>query len=100
MFADTLLQNLATTTRIFAGLILWLLVFADLVLESFLYLSSFLWGIGTMITDINPLLWCYLIELIALVFINGLKSRNKCKVASMTYFYFPTGLLLGEYLYG
>jgi hypothetical protein len=44
VFADTLRQNLATTTRIFAGLILWLLVFAYLVLESFLYLSSFLWG--------------------------------------------------------
>jgi hypothetical protein len=53
-FADMPLQNLATTPRMLAGLILWLLVFAYLILESFLYLSSFLWGIGMMIPDIKP----------------------------------------------
>jgi small GTP-binding protein len=33
------------------------------------------------------------IELIALVFSNGLKCRNKYEIASMPYFCFPTGLL-------
>ena len=46
-----------------------------------------------MITDIKPWLWFNLIELIALVFINGLKCRNKCEVPSICYFCFPTGLL-------
>ena len=46
-----------------------------------------------MITDIKPWLWFNLIELIALVFINGLKCRNKCEVPSICYFCFPTGLV-------
>lgn len=33
------------------------------------------------------------IELIAFVFTNGLKYRNKYEIASMPYFCFPTGLL-------
>ena len=45
-----------------------------------------------MITDIKPWLWFNLIELIALVFTNGLKCRNKCEVISIRYFCFPTGL--------
>jgi hypothetical protein len=30
----------------------------------------------------------------ALVFTNGLKCRNKCEVASIPFFYFPTSLLI------
>ena len=37
-----------------------------------------------------------LIELMALVFTNGLKCRNKCDVASIPYFCFPTGLVISQ----
>ena len=89
-----LLQNLATTPRMLAGLILWLLVFAYLVLESFQYLSSFLcmsWDDDTRYQT-SPMV--QFIELIAFVFTYGLKCRNKCEVASIPYFCSPTGLIV------
>ncbi|WP_206754443.1 hypothetical protein, partial [Pseudanabaena cinerea] len=42
----------------------------------------------------QTLVMLQLIELMALVFTNGLKCRNKCEVASIPFFYFPTSLLL------
>ncbi|WP_206754486.1 hypothetical protein, partial [Pseudanabaena cinerea] len=40
----------------------------------------------------QTLVMLQLIELMALVFTNGLKCRNKCEVASIPFFYFPTSL--------
>jgi len=90
---------LATTPQMLGGLILWLLVFVDLVLKSFLDLSSLLQVL--LLDDIRSQnsARSQFISLVDFLFTYGLKCRNKCEIASISYFYLPTGLLTG-YTFG